>query len=164
MNPRMRRLAADHAALVTAFAGHSNIQIATVGAIPPERYRVLYLVPGLTLSPDNRPMRTAQTIVDIYLTPEYPRAQPYLTAATPVFHPNFGAHVCIADYWSASQTLVDIVVQVGDMIQWRSFNTRSPLNAVAARWAVENEHQLPIGNADVMPLHDDIVLQPPKTA
>lgn len=164
MSPRTRRLAADYEALVKAFAGHPNINVAVVGAVPPERYRILYRVPGLMLAEDSRPTRTAQTIVDVYLPPDYPRVQPYLTAATPVFHPNFGSHVCIADYWAASQTLVDIVVQVGEMIQWRTYNTRSPLNAIAARWAVENTTQLPVGNLDVVPLRDDILLQPPRSA
>jgi len=37
----------------------------------------------------------------------------------------------------------------------------SPLNAVAARWAAENQSQLPVGNADVMPLGSlDIRLEP----
>lgn len=146
--------------MVDAFAGHPNIQISAIGALPPERYRILYKVPGLTLSADKRPTRTVQTVVDVYLPPTYPREKPYLTTMTPVFHPNFGAHVCIADYWSPSQTLVDIVVQVGDLLQWRTYNVRSPLNAVAARWAADNQSQLPVGNSDVMPLSDDITITP----
>lgn len=152
MNPRLRRLNSDYEALSTAFAGHPNIHIQPLGPLPPERYRVTYSVPGLALTPDRRPARTRQTTVDIFLPAAYPREKPYLTALNPVFHPNFGAHVCIADFWSPSQSLVDIVVQVGDMLQWRTFNVRSPLNAVAANWAVENGHQIPVGNSDVSPL------------
>ena len=160
MNPRLRRLTADHERLTEAFAGHPNMVVATVGAIPPERYRVSYRVPSLTLSPEGRPTRTRETVVDVYLPPSYPREKPYLTTLTPVFHPNFGAHICIADYWSPSQSLVDVLVQVGDMLQWRTYNVRSPLNAVAAHWAADNQHQLPVGNVDVMPLQDDMVLSP----
>ena len=127
MNPRLRRLAADHDALLTAFAGHPAISITPTGARPPEHYQVTYSVPSLALNPANQVIRTEQTHIEIYLPPAYPREKPYLTTATPVFHPNFGAHVCIADHWSAGQTLVDIVTQVGDMLQWRTFNTRSPL-------------------------------------
>jgi len=94
----------------------------------------------------------------VTLPPEYPREKPYLTTNYPVFHPNFGAYVCIADFWSPSQSLVDILVEVGDMLQWRLFNVKSPLNAVAARWSEENGWQLPVGNVDVLPLSDDIIL------
>ena len=160
MNPRLRRLSADHESLVVAYAGHPAVRIATIGPLPPERYRIAYSVPSLTLSADRRPTRTSQTVVDVYLPPAYPREKPYLTTLTPVFHPNFGAHVCIADFWSPSQSLLDIVVQVGDMLQWRTYNVRSPLNAVAANWARGNAHQLPVGNVDITPLPDDIQLGP----
>lgn len=163
MNPRLRRLTADHDALVTAFAGHPSLQVSTLGPMPPERYRLLYSVPSLTLSPQGQPTRTKQTVVDIYLPPAYPREKPYLTTMTPVFHPNFGAHICIADYWSPSQSLVDIVVQVADLLQWRTYNVRSPLNAVAANWAARNQHQLPVGTTDILPLRDQITLGPVTT-
>jgi ubiquitin-protein ligase len=152
MNPRLRRLAADHVALVEAFGGHPAITVTPVGATPPEHYWVTYAVPSLALNPSNQVIRTQQTVVGFYLPAAYPREKPYLTTTTPVFHPNFGAHVCIADHWSPSRTLVDIVTQVGDMLQWRTYNVRSPLNAVAARWVAENPHQIPVGNVDVMPL------------
>lgn len=164
MNPRLRRLASDHEALIDAFAGHPNIEVQPVGSLPPEHYWVTYRVPSLALSPTNQVMRTSQTVVGIYLPATYPRDKPYLVTSTPVFHPNFGAHVCIADHWAPSQTLVDIVTQVGDMLQWQTFNVRSPLNAVAARWAAENQGQLPVGSLDVMPLGSmDFSFEPATT-
>ena len=158
MSPRARRLTADYAALTEAFAGHPAITVLPIGPTPPERYRVVYDVPSLSLTPDRQPHRTHQTIVEILLPPNYPREKPYLTTNYAVFHPNFGAHVCIADHWSPSQALVDIIVEVGDMLQWRLYNVKSPLNAVAATWSAENSWQLPVGNVDVMPLRDDYVV------
>lgn len=152
MNPRLRRLAADYEALIDAFGGHPSITVRPVGSTPPEHYWVTYDLPSLALNPSNQVIRTNQTIVGIYLPAGYPREKPYLTTTTPVFHPNFGAHVCIADHWAPSQTLVDIVTQVGDMLQWHTYNVRSPLNAVAARWIEDNLSQIPVGNVDVMPL------------
>jgi ubiquitin-protein ligase len=158
MSPRARRLTSDYAALTEAFAGHPAITVLPIGPTPPERYRVVYDVPALALTPDRRPHRTHQTIVEILLPPTYPREKPYLTTNYAVFHPNFGAHVCIADHWSPSQSLVDIIVEVGDMLQWRLYNVKSPLNAVAASWSDENVSQLPVGNVDVLPLRDDSVV------
>src|SRR4051812_2771388 len=108
MNPRYRRLTADNEALTSAYAGHPAISVSSVGPVPPERYRITYNVPSLTLSSERRPLRTQQTIVDLYLPSGYPKEKPYLTTLTPIFHPNFGAHICIADFWSPSQPLVDI--------------------------------------------------------
>lgn len=161
MNPRLRRLASDYEALTEAFTGHPHIHVQPVGARPPEHYWVTYSVPSLALSPTNQVMRSHQTVVGVYLPASYPREKPYLVTSTPVFHPNFGAHVCIADHWAPSQTLVDIITQVGDMLQWRTYNVRSPLNAVAAHWAADNQSQIPVGNADVMPLGSlDLRLEP----
>lgn len=158
LSPRTRRLQSDYNALMSAFAGHAAITVTPIGPMPPERYQVVYNVPSLTLTSERQPHRTQQTIVSVTLPPEYPREKPYLTTNYPVFHPNFGAYVCIADFWSPSQSLVDILVEVGDMLQWRLFNVKSPLNAVAARWSEENGWQLPVGNVDVLPLSDDIIL------
>jgi len=164
VTPRERRLQADFHQLLTAFAGHPHIRVNPVGPTPPERYQVVYDVPGLRLLPDNRVGRVGQHVVDLYLPAAYPREKPYATTLEPVFHPNFGAHICLADFWSPSQSLVDVVVQIADMLQYRLYNVRSPLNAVAARWATENGHQLPISNVDTLPLDPMVVLLDPEEA
>jgi|SRR5665648_79962 len=158
MTPRQRRLEADHRQLVASFAGHPYIQVQALGPVPPERYRVVYNIPGLRLDEARRVTRVYQHIVDLYLPSGYPREKPYATTAAPVFHPNFGAHICIADFWSPSQSLVDVVLQIADMLQYRVYNVRSPLNAVAAKWATENVHQFPIANIDTMPIDPAVTL------
>ena len=153
-SPRTRRLTADAQRLHDAFTGHPAVHVEALGPAPAERYRVVYGVPGLRLTPDHHVARAYQHVVEVYLGAGYPREKPYVVSQTPVFHPNFGSHVCIADHWTPSQSLVDVVVQMGEMLQWQAFNTRSPLNAVAARWAAENTHQLPVGATSVQPLAD----------
>lgn len=157
-SPRLRRLRADHAAVLTAFAGHRHVLVEPVGAAPPDRYRVIYNVPGLVTDDANQLHVVQQHVVDINLGGGYPREKPYCTSIGRVFHPNFGAHICVADYWTPAQSIVDLIVQIGDMIQYKTYNTRSPLNAVAARWAVENLNRLPIGTLDVYPIEPEIVL------
>lgn len=161
MNPRTRRLHADYEKLVEAFAGHPQVSITPIGAVPPERYRIDFHLIGLALSAENRPTRTRSTSVEVFLPQAYPREQPYLTPLSAIFHPNFGSHVCIADHWYPGETLVDIVVKVARMIQWQTYNIRSPLNAIAARWVVDNPGQVPVGHVDVSPMTDDYRFYPP---
>jgi hypothetical protein len=68
-----------------------------------------------------------------------------------IFHPNIANYFCIADYWWAGTKLSDIVVKLGDMIQWREVNPNSPLDAMAAKWAVAHEGSdfLPVGQVDL---------------
>ncbi len=159
MNPRFRRLEADYQDLVAAFAGHQYIVVEPVGAVPPERYRVIYNVPGLCVDRDGKASRVFQHLVHIQLPAAYPREKPYCTTEATVFHPNFGAYICIADFWSPSQSLVDVVVQIGDMLQYKLYNTRSPLNAPAAQWAAANVGLLPIGTLELRPREPEVKLR-----
>jgi ubiquitin-protein ligase len=144
-SPRLRRLAADYQALRAEYSGHPNVEIEPLGPAPPEAYRITYRLPGLILNGDV-PARADVHVCEIRLPWGYPREQPYCVPLTPIFHPNIAEHYCIADYWSAGESLADIVAKIGDMIQYRSFNTKSPLDATAAYWAEQHPHLFPIGD------------------
>lgn len=151
MSPRQRRLTADARELLTGFQGHPHVSIQAVGAQPPERYQVIYNLPALVTNQFNSLQVTNQHIVHITLPAGYPREKPYCTCDSAVFHPNFGSYICIADYWSPSQSIVDVVVQIGDMLQYKLYNVRSPLNAVAARWVSQHLDRVPISNLNLQP-------------
>lgn len=158
MNPRHRRLTADQQSVLTAFAGHPRIRVESLGPPPAERYRITYQVPALRRTEANELDRVELVVVDIALPAGYPREKPYCTTPTPIFHPNFGNYICIADFWSPSNTLVDVIVQIGDMLQYKLYNTSSPLNALAARWVADNLDRVPIGNFELIPVEPEIVL------
>lgn len=155
-SPRHRRLASDQQQLFTAFSAHPYIRVEPLGPTPAEKYRVIYTVPGLHMTPTNELVTIHQHIVELNLVSGYPREKPYCTSLSPVFHPNFANHICVADYWSPGQALVDVVIQIGDMLQYKTYNTQSPLSAVAARWAAENVNRLPIGNLNLYPQEPEI--------
>ncbi|MEQ8842251.1 MAG: hypothetical protein RIB98_14805 [Acidimicrobiales bacterium] len=154
MNPRLRRLSADAVMLREAFGSHPSIRVTPSQDDPPTAYSVGYSVPGVTLAPgSSQPQITNDHRATVRLVSGYPREKPYCISDTIVFHPNFGARagdeICIADFWSSGQTLVDIIVKIGEMIQYKSFNVRSPLNAVAARWVDENPSVVPVGDVEL---------------
>lgn len=149
VSPRIRRLESEYEALRLRFDGHPNISIEPVGVMPPERYRVTYRMKSLRLDQLNRPIVVEQTVVDFQLPANYPKEKPHAVATESVFHPNFGEYVCIADFWSPAQSLVDIVLEVGEMLQWQKYNILSPLNAIAADWAVDQRANLPVGRIDL---------------
>jgi hypothetical protein len=41
---------------------------------------------------------------------------------------------------------VEIVLQIGDMLQWKIFNIQAPLNAIAAEWSQNHLDEIPLGN------------------
>jgi ubiquitin-protein ligase len=148
-SPRMRRLASDYEAVRGEFSGHPVVTVTPVGFTPPETYQVNYQVPGLTLDGDI-PKYSHLHRAELRLPLGYPREQPYCVPLTPMFHPNISDHFCIADYWFAGQSLVDTIRKIGDMIQYRIYNTKSPLNATAAYWAEKHPDLFPLeGSVDL---------------
>lgn len=149
MNPRLRRLDSDYKELRRRFDGDPYVTITAIGPVPPEKYQIVYRVPSLRLDQAGNPITSELTVVTMTLPADYPRGKPYAEAMDQVFHPNFGSYVCIADFWSPGQTLGDIVVSIGEMLQYKKYNIRSPLNAVAAEWANQHAASFPIGTREI---------------
>jgi ubiquitin-protein ligase len=151
MNPRLRRLQSDFDLVREVFSGHPHVSIEPIGTrLPPESYRVAFRLRGLYLAGDQPTFRD-QHQVEIMLPRSYPAEKPYVVPLEPIFHPNIRDYFCIADYWAAGTTLADVVVKLGDMIQWRLYNVASPLDAISAKWAAEQEPAglFPVGNVDL---------------
>ncbi len=150
MTARMRRLASDYEEIKKNFAGHKNIIVTPIGDEPPEKYHVTYFVNGIYLLPDGRIETLGRHEVEITLHADYPRYKPICKILTPIWHPNFrDGQICIGDIWGAGESLTDIIINIGDMIQYKSWNSYSPLSADAAKWAMENKHLFPVGTIDL---------------
>lgn len=151
MDPRLRRLQSDYELVREVFSGHPHVSLQPLGTrLPPENYRVELRLRGLYLDGDQPAYRDVHH-VEIMLPRRYPAEKPYVVPLEPIFHPNIRDSFCIADYWAAGTTLADVIVKLGDMIQWRVYNIASPLDAIAARWAAEQEYSgiFPVGNVDL---------------
>lgn len=159
-SPRLRRLYADYQSVTEEFAGHPYIQVKPLYGNPPEAYEVTYRVPGVVLDPaTQRPYVAQEHRARIYLHRDYPREKPKCVMETPIFHPNIGSYICIDDYWAAGETLVDIIIHIGQMIQYQNYNPKSPLNPVAAMWATAHKDLFPVGNIDLYQPDLDIDLE-----
>lgn len=149
MSVRLKRLSADEALVRSTFASHPHIRIVDAIGDPPERYRIEYHVRGLVVV-DGLVTEKESHLVEVFLTLAYPRQAPQCRMLTPVFHPNIAPHaICIGDHWSAGQSLATVLVRIGEMLAFQSYNVKSPLNGAAARWAEENLAGLPIDPVDL---------------
>ena len=152
MNIRTRRLRRDYEKVTAELAASQCVSVKAVSGDPPTHYQVTYRVNGLMWDESARDAKPlTEHVVDIYLPLGYPKQSPRCTMRTPVWHPNIGDYVCIGDFWSAGVTLVDIIAHMGDMIQYKSYNLRSPVNKAAAQWAQRNTKSFPVGNRSVLP-------------
>ncbi len=152
ISPRIRRLKLDYEILQRRFANWPTIQITGTAGIPPEMYRFTYNLRGLWVSPSGEIRERDVHVLEVNLSLGYPRRAPQCRMLTSVFHPNFDdASVCIGDFWAASEGLDDLIVRIGRMIAYQEYNTKSPLNGLAAKWAAQNTHLLPIDSRNIAP-------------
>jgi hypothetical protein len=147
-SPRLRRLHADLAALMDLVKVSDFIRFVPAGN-PPDRYRVAYTCRGLYL-PDGatEPVPLDEHVADFYLHLEYPRRAPQIVWRSAIFHPNIlsverGGAVCIGS-WTPSESLADLVVRVGEMVQYRQYNPADDLDPEAAAWAKAHRDRLPV--------------------
>ena len=152
LSPRIRRLKLDHDQMVQKFAGWPLIHITGTAGMPPEVYRFVYNIKGLFVSPTGDIQERAQHYLEVNLSLGYPRRAPQCRMLTPVFHPNFDdSTVCIGDFWAASEGLDDLVIRIGRMIAYQEYNTKSPLNGLAAKWAEQHAQLFPVDTRDIAP-------------
>lgn len=135
-----------------AFARSELIRIKTMGNDPTERYEIQYTIGGLESDERHVPVAREHHRVEIQLPADYPRVPPLCRMLSPIFHPNIGpAHICVADHWTAGERLPDLVIRIGEMIAYQSYNIKSPLNGEAARWADLHAAELPIDPRPISP-------------
>lgn len=152
MSVRLRRLYAEHERLKVLFAGHPQIRIAETFGDPPDRYIIEYRVKGLTETKEGV-FQAYLHRVQITLGPNYPNEMPNcMVVGNPVFHPNIDhLAICTADVSSASRTLDQTIVFIGELITFQAYNLQSPRNGEAKKWTEENLSKLPLERVELLP-------------
>lgn len=141
---RLKRLTADFGKLSEYAKRHPRLKVLKTEGNPPERYQLEYRVKSLRQI-DGKLQQIKSHIVEVALPRNYPRTPPQCRMLTPVFHPNIAPHaICVGDHWSAGESLQSIVLRIGEMLAFQSYNVKSPLNGEAARWVEENVDRLPL--------------------
>src|SRR6266516_1528553 len=151
-SPRIRRLILDEETLQGLLQNWPLIQITGKAGIPPEIYRFTYNLRGLYVSGSGEILERDSHVLEVNLTLGYPRRAPPCRMLTPVFHPNFDdSVVCIGDFWAASEGLDQLIIRIGRMISYQEYNTKSPLNGLAAKWAQQHARFFPVDPRDIAP-------------
>jgi ubiquitin-protein ligase len=163
-SPRTRRLIADEQVLERRLRGWPRITITGKAGMPPELYRFTYRIRGLYVAGSGEILERDAHVLEVNLSLGYPRRAPQCRMLTPVFHPNFDdSMVCIGDFWAAAEGLDDLIIRIGRMIAYQEYNTKSPLNGLAAKWAAQNSHLLPVDARPIAPPLKESMAEPPST-
>src|ERR1700756_3224607 len=152
LSPRIRRLKLDYESLQGRFTDWPVIRMIGTAGMPPELYRFQYSLRGLYVAGDGSILERNEHLLEVNLSLGYPRRAPQCRMLTPVFHPNFDdSSVCIGDFWAASESLDDLIIRIGRMIAYQEYNTKSPLNGLAAKWAEQHAQFFPVDSRDIAP-------------
>jgi ubiquitin-protein ligase len=163
-SPRTRRLLLDHQTITSRLARWPLIEITGTAGMPPEIYRFTYHIKGLYVADNGEILERNFHVLEANLSLGYPRRAPQCRMLTPVFHPNFNdSMACIGDFWAASEGLDDLVIRIGRMIAYQEYNTKSPLNGLAAKWAAQNVNLLPIDSRNIAPPLESSETTPPTS-
>lgn len=148
MSVRDRRLTADMQKIV-ALRSHAELLTINYDGPLPQTYTVTYSCRGLYIPAGGTvPVVTNHHVMEAYLHNLYPRFPPRLSWKTPIFHPNIlspqrNGGVCIGS-WSPQEGLDQLLIRIGEMVQYKSYNSEDPLDPHAAAWARANAHLLPV--------------------
>ena len=147
---RLRRLTADFTQLDEYAKAHPRLRLIQTEGEPPEKYQLEYRIRSLRQVGEEL-QEVKSHIVEITLPRSYPRVPPQCRMLSPVFHPNIAPHaICVGDHWSAGESLKSIVMRIGEMLAYQSYNVKSPLNGEAARWVDEHQDELPLDRVSMI--------------
>lgn len=147
---RLHRLESDYEKISQVFSTHQSIRLEDHFGDPADRYIFSLQVPGLREEKDSKIRTVDLHKVEVILPIEYPRRAPFCRMLTPVYHPNIDPQrICIGDHWNAGESLHSLIIRIGEMICFQSYNVKSPLNAKAAVWCSENINKLPLSSIDL---------------
>ena len=148
---RETRLRNDHRRIRDLVNRSEFIHLMLAEGNPPEKYWIRFTCKGVeSVTSSGKPHYRDVHDVSIYLHAEYPLKQPQLKWKTPIFHPNIhvtGA-VCIGAWWAA-KTLDELLMTLGEMIQYKNYDPRDPMNSKAAAWALRNKRLFPVDRRDL---------------
>jgi len=148
LSPKIRaeRLQAEYDRVVALHRGGGLFAIETAVGQPPDRYVFRFSCRGIAEISEGRPVYSDAHLVAMALTETFPTTSPLMEWLTPIFHPNIsadGSGVCIGS-WYPAKTLDQLVLMLGEMIQYRNYASHDPLNLEASLWAMANKSLFPI--------------------
>jgi len=149
-NARYARLAIEYTKLINLAARSSVIEVEPVEVQPgwpPEKYIITYRCRGIaSIDEQQLPKVSDFHQVSMYMGSDYPLKEPYLRWLTPIWHPNIEHlephHVCTNNVqnWYAAKPLAELVVAMGEMVQYKHYHakwvTPFPLDRAAAEWVL----------------------------
>ena len=127
------------------------IQVAPLEVVegwPAEKYLVTYLCRSIVgIEANQQPIFGERHELELYLTNDYPNAEPHLKFRTPIWHPNISSQeprkVCTnqVESWWVGKDLDELVLVIGELLQYKSYHAKweppFPQDRDVAEWVLK---------------------------
>jgi ubiquitin-protein ligase len=164
-NPRLRRLQADWQKVVELSQRSTLIEVESTTGTPPETYVIRYFCKGISHLRDGKPVYSRNHRIQIVLPADYPFARSgqlplarYIEGRA--WHPNVYADgtVCYGK-WHVGMSLDELLLEIGEIIQYRNCSLRDAANLEAARWAAEHMGLIPVDKSPLLDRDDGSLIR-----
>jgi ubiquitin-protein ligase len=151
MSVKEKRLNNDFQALSELVANSGGtLAIISTNGNPVYQYIIEYHCKGIEKIENNQAKFRTSHRIEIILGNNYPRERASAKFITPIFHPNVytNLNICLGSSWSITETVSELVLRIGKIIQYAEdiTNLNSPANANAKSWAMNNQALFPLDN------------------
>ncbi|HZK81664.1 MAG TPA: hypothetical protein VFC46_11365, partial [Humisphaera sp.] len=142
---QLMRLEKEWRGAQRSFAYHPAIGVVPLRGDPPYEYQIDFRVRTLMLNEAEELQYVDEVSMHMWLPPGFPNQPPVVRPMAAVFHPNIAWEgVYLTKPWQSSDTLVDFIARIGELLAYRSYDPESVVNAVAMDWLAENHGMLPL--------------------
>lgn len=148
---KLQRLMTENRKMKALGQRTDRIRLLDIEGQPPERYFLRFHCRSIMeIDAEDQPVMRDRHDMEIYLTADYPRFMPWISCQTPIWHPNMNQQGNVCVKWSPQQNLADLCIVLAEMLQYKIYESTSPLNLQAAMWAMCHREELPLEDESVL--------------
>jgi ubiquitin-protein ligase len=141
--------------LIKSFIADPIISITSTKGDPPDQYDISYQIGGLSLSDTGEVRESFGHTISLTIPFGFPHFPPSCKPKSNIFHPDFDpAAICIGNFWEENESLPDLIVTIGRMINGEIFSTSNVFNEEAGYWYSKHPEKFPLSDIKWGIIHD----------
>lgn len=141
------QLSEIHKDLIEYFISHPIISIKPAKGDPPEQYDVSYQILGMSQSKDGEVNESFGHMINLTIPFGYPHFPPSCKPKSQIFHPDFDpAAICLGTSWEQSQSLPELIVNIGRMLNGEIYSDSNVFNEEAGEWYEKHSDKFPLSD------------------
>lgn len=130
-----------------SFISHPIISITPVQGDPPDQYDISYQIAGTSKASSGDVVESFGHSITLTIPFGFPLFPPSCKPKSELFHPDFDpAAICLGDQWDNEQSLPQLIIFIGKMINGEIYSTSNVFNQEARDWYIDHEDKYPLSD------------------